>query len=731
MTAYCYNCMNSVENYESVCPHCGQAPFAVNPIHQLKAGTLLRERYLVGKALGQGGFGITYIGRDLLLNKRVAVKEFYPNGYAYRDHDVTATITITSSGQTIFHNAMKRFLQEAQTLARFSDESGIVSVQDFFEENNTAYIIMEYLDGITIKRFVEGKGAIDADPLIRVMLPMIKALGKVHEKGIIHRDISPDNIMLLRNGRLKLLDFGAAREMGGDKSLSVMLKPGYAPEEQYRSRGKQGPWTDIYALCATMYFCLTGMKPDESVERMVDDTLRRPSELGADISPAQESALLRGMAVRAADRFQSMEELAAALIEPPAPKDDPVPPIPPSTPDPPIPPTPVPSPKPKRLITFLCGMLATTGLVFGGIKLLGSHNPGPAITEPTPTAVVTESPSPTPTTAPTPTLTPKPTPEPTPRPLTAEDIKYAEAESLFSDGRAGAAALAFRELGSFRDAAARSKSAWKEAIVHNHICASEKFSLGVLYDGSVIRTGNSLTFDQNVVSVAAGGTHSVYLYADGRVSASGLNISGENEVGDWTDIVSVAAGEDHTVGLKSDGTVVAVGDTSFNRCEVSEWRDVVAIAAGKMHTVALKTDGTVVATGMNSNGQCNVSGWTDIVAVAAGAWHTIGVKADGTCVAAGWNENGQCDVSSWRDVVSACAGEWHSVGMKSDGTCVSAGSNRYGEGDMKSWTGIVEVCAGPHHTLGLRKDGTCVATGYNEFGMCYVQDWAGIGLGSN
>ncbi len=739
MPTYCYNCMNPINDNTGVCPHCGQTPFGVNPIHQLKTGTMLKDRYLIGKSLGQGGFGITYIGRDTLLNKRVAVKEFYPNGYAYRDHEVTAVITITSSGQTVFRNAKKRFLEEAQTLARFSEESGIVSVQDFFEENNTAYIVMEYLDGITLKRFVEAKGKIPANPLIKVMIPLIKALGKVHEQGIIHRDISPDNIILLRNGSIKLLDFGAAREFGGDHSLSVMLKPGYAPEEQYRSRGRQGPWTDIYALCATMYFCLTGTKPDESVERMVDDTLRRPSELGANITQAQESVLLRGMAVRAADRYQSMQELVAALIRPPAPKDNPVPPIPPSPPDPPypsVPPEPVPKPKPKRLAMILCTMLATTGLIFGGIKVLGTHDPRVVITEPTPVAVVTESPSPAPTIIPTSTPEPtpeptlEPTPEPTPRPLTAEEKKYAEAEALLADGKAGAAALVFRELGSYRDAAARSREAWKEAVVHNHICGSEKFSLGVRYDGSAYRTGNSLSFDKNVVAVAAGGTHSVYLYDNGRVSASGLNIHGENEVGDWTDIVSITAGEDHTVGLRADGTVVAIGDGSFDRCNVSGWTDIVAVAAGTMHTVGLKADGTVVATGLNSNGQCDVSGWTNIVAIAAGAWHTIGVRADGTCVSTGWNESGQCDVSDWTDVISACAGEWHSVGLKADGTCVTAGSNQYGECDLKSWTGIIEVCAGPHHTIGVRSDGTCIAAGYNEFGTCYVQDWSGIGLGN-
>lgn len=729
MYRYCYNCMKPLDDNTGVCPHCGQVPFGVNPIHQLKAGTLLKDRYLIGKSLGQGGFGITYIGRDTLLNKRVAVKEFYPNGYAYRDHEVTAVITITSSGQTVFRNAKRRFLEEAQTLARFSEESGIVSVQDFFEENNTAYIVMEYLDGITLKRFVEAKGKIPATPLIKVMLPLIRALGKVHEQGIIHRDISPDNIILLRNGSIKLLDFGAAREFGGDHSLSVMLKPGYAPEEQYRSKGKQGPWTDVYALCATMFYCLTGVKPDEAVERMVEDTLHRPSALGADISPSQENVLLRGMAVRAADRYQSMEELAAALIKPPAPNDDLGPPVQPDPPDPSIPPEPVLKPKPHRLIIILCAILATTGLIFGGIKIMRIVGSSPAISEPSPAVIETETPSPAPTTAPKPT--PEPTQEPTQKPLTAEEKKYVEAEALLADGRAGVAALEFRSLGSYGDAAERSWDAWKAAVVHNHICGSEKFSLGVRYDGTAYRTGNSLSFDKNVVAVAAGGTHSVYLYSNGRVSASGLNIHGENEVGDWTDIVSITAGEDHTVGLRSDGTVVATGDTSFDRCEVSGWSDIVAVAAGKMHTVGLKSDGTVVATGLNSNGQCNVSEWKNIVAICAGSWHTIGVRADGTCVATGWNENGQCDVSSWSEIVSACGGEWHSVGLKSDGTCVAAGSDRYGETDLNGWTGIVEICAGPHHTLGVRRDGTCVAAGYNEFGMCYVQDWAGIGLGNN
>ena len=207
-----------------------------------------------------------------------------------------------------------------------------------------------------------------------------------------------------------------------------------------------------------MYFCLTGVKPDESVERMVDDTLQRPSMLGTNISQAQENALLRGMAVRAADRYQSMEELAEAFIKPSSPA---VNPALEDLPSPPIPPAPPSTPKPNRLVLILCSVLAAAGLIFGGIKIMGVHYPSPAISESTPMAVVTESPRPSPTSTASPTQepTPKPTPEPTPRPLTEEDLKYAEAEALLAGGRAGAAALAFRELGSFSDAAARSKEA--------------------------------------------------------------------------------------------------------------------------------------------------------------------------------------------------------------------------------------------------------------------------------
>ena len=317
MAIYCYNCMKPIGTGTVVCPHCGQAVRMNVPAHQLRPGTLLRGRYLIGRALGQGGFGITYIGLDTTLDLRVAVKEYYPNGYSNRNHEVTDTVSITASDDGFYEKGKTQFLSEAKTLARFYEEPGIVSVHDFFEANNTAYIVMEYLDGITFKNLVASGKRFSGDELAAIMKPLITALDKVHEQGIIHRDISPDNIILLPDKKIKLLDFGAAREVSGDKSISVMLKPGYAPEEQYRSKGRQGPWTDVYALCATMYYCLTGVRPEESVERAMnpDSELKRPSALGAFIKAAQENAILHGMSVHAADRYQSMKELGDALYD--------------------------------------------------------------------------------------------------------------------------------------------------------------------------------------------------------------------------------------------------------------------------------------------------------------------------------------------------------------------------------------------------------------------------------
>ena len=311
---YCYLCMShKAEN--QACPNCGGTAYEA-PVHHLKPGTVLREKYMIGKALGEGGFGITYVGRDLTLDMKIAVKEYYPNGLSNRNNDYSNQVTMSKGNHgTDFEREMQRFLSEARILARFCNEPGVVGVRDFFRENGTAYIVMEYLDGITLKNYLKHKGTIPATSFAKMIDPILVALHDIHQQGLIHRDISPDNIMMLHgSGRLKLLDFGAAREMTGDKSLSVMLKPGYAPEEQYRSKGQQGAWTDVYAMCATIYKCITGITPDESIQRVFEDELKKPSELGIAIPAQYEQALMQGLQVKSNDRIQSMDVLRRAIL---------------------------------------------------------------------------------------------------------------------------------------------------------------------------------------------------------------------------------------------------------------------------------------------------------------------------------------------------------------------------------------------------------------------------------
>lgn len=285
-------------------------------VHVLKSGRMLNNRYVIEKVLGEGGFGITYKGVDKLLAVEVAIKEYFPQGFVTRNNVYSEEITITQTKyEELFQKGKERFLSEARILAKFNKEPGIVSVTDFFEENNTAYIVMEYLEGITLKDYIESNGLLSMNDMLGLMSPLMEALDAVHKEGLIHRDISPDNIMLLSNGGIKLMDFGAARTYTefGQKSLSIMLKHGYAPEEQYRTHGVQGPWTDIYALSATIYKCITGQTPLESLQRVLADTLQSPSQLGVQIQPWQEYALMKGLSVRQQDRYQNVREFCQDL----------------------------------------------------------------------------------------------------------------------------------------------------------------------------------------------------------------------------------------------------------------------------------------------------------------------------------------------------------------------------------------------------------------------------------
>ncbi len=312
----CMGCMREAGNQE-ICPYCG---FSRNGYRQnsysLPLETILAGKYLVGRVIGEGGFGITYVGYDLAQKVKIAIKEFYVRELAVRDIHTPSGLAVTASSQgTVFQQEKRKFLEEAQRLARFWGLAGIVEVRDFFQENGTAYIIMEFVEGQTFQQVIDRQGGrVPPGQVLEMMRPVMESLEKVHQAGLIHRDISPDNIMITPDMKGKLIDFGAARNfIQRAQNMSVILKPHYAPLEQYSSNGRQGPWTDVYGLCATMYRAITGCLPNLATDRQERDFLRYPSELGIKMPENQEAALMRGLSLPARERFQSMGELMRAL----------------------------------------------------------------------------------------------------------------------------------------------------------------------------------------------------------------------------------------------------------------------------------------------------------------------------------------------------------------------------------------------------------------------------------
>ncbi len=318
-TQLCMGCMTG-KGAEAFCLQCGwqegalpESPFCLPP------KTLLNGQYLLGKVVGIGGFGITYLAWDANLKLKLAVKEYLPTELATRTPGSSQVMPFTGDAREFYEYGLSKFIEEARSLAQFQEHPNIVSVHNFFYANNTGYLVMNYVDGITFKKYLEKEGGrIAFDAAVKIMIPVMDALREVHRAGMLHRDISPDNIYLTYTNQVKLLDFGAARYAIGEqsKSLSVILKQGYAPVEQYISNGNQGAWTDVYALAATIYRAITGQVPQESIARLQRDDLAPPSQLGIIIPAPAEAALMKALALKPADRFQSISEFQAAIAPP-------------------------------------------------------------------------------------------------------------------------------------------------------------------------------------------------------------------------------------------------------------------------------------------------------------------------------------------------------------------------------------------------------------------------------
>jgi serine/threonine protein kinase len=302
---------------EEICPYCGFNPkkykedTMVLPLH-----TVLNNRYLIGKSIGSGGFGITYLAWDQTLEVAMAIKEYLPSNLAVRKKDDKSVKPNHEKSEKSFHYYMDKFLEEARMLAQFNDEKGIVSVQDVFKENGTIYIVMYYINGIDLEKYLMEKGGkLHPREALKIMRIVMDSLSKVHDNGLIHRDISPDNIYITSDKQVKLLDFGASRyTIGeGEKTLSVIMKRGYAPLEQYTAKGKQGPWTDVYSAAATLYKLMTGSKPEEPLDRMDVDLLKSPKALGVSIDFHVDIAIMKALELRPENRYQTIKAFLEGL----------------------------------------------------------------------------------------------------------------------------------------------------------------------------------------------------------------------------------------------------------------------------------------------------------------------------------------------------------------------------------------------------------------------------------
>ena len=283
---------------------------------RLEVGYRLNGRYRVCRSLGQGGFGITYLAEDELLGQKIVIKEYFPACFARRAEDGSIRIT-EETDRAAFTEGRNRFLREARILTSLLDVPGVVKAWNYFQENQTAYLVMEYVQGISLRSWLEqNKEEPSFDEALEMLRPVVLALESIHKKGLLHRDITPDNLMVGANGTVKLLDFGSARsylrEKDSEMTQTVLLKSGYAPPEQYDGKSVQGPWTDIYALSATLYEMITGCMPEDALQRQIRDELLEPSIYGAKITPEQEEHLLkRGLALDERERYTSVREFSS------------------------------------------------------------------------------------------------------------------------------------------------------------------------------------------------------------------------------------------------------------------------------------------------------------------------------------------------------------------------------------------------------------------------------------
>lgn len=310
MRKICSRCSSPVEG--RFCPVCGFDSGSEMESVALTAGTVLNDRYVVGKVIGSGGFGITYIAYDTVFEKTVAIKEYYPKNIAVRGADNVSLEPLTSMHTEEFDHGSKRFENEANILSELGNETDVIKMFGTFRQNGTIYYVMEYVHGMTVEEYTKKYGKLDEGQALYAALRIASAFNCIHSRNIIHRDISPENVMITLDGNVKLVDFGNARPFcDGENSMTVALKHGFAPLEQYQHHGNHGPWTDIYSLGAVLYYSLTLQTPEDPMTRLDDD--RDFQNDIAEIDPSFGAVINKMAAVRINERYSSSSELLSDL----------------------------------------------------------------------------------------------------------------------------------------------------------------------------------------------------------------------------------------------------------------------------------------------------------------------------------------------------------------------------------------------------------------------------------
>ena len=761
----CLRCMKKTERYP--CSHCGYDPQKdKSQAYALRPGTILSGKYVVGTMLGQGGFGITYIGWDLALDNKIAIKEYFPSGQVGRD-PASGTLQWYSTPQAnaARNSGKDMFLKEARKMSRVREIPQVVHIRDLFQQNDTAYIVMDFVDGQTLKDYLAKTGPLNWEQAKAIFFPAIKGMEQVHKAGLIHRDLSPDNIMIMPDGSIKILDLGAAKDLNVNSGASSMqvAKGGFSPLEQYTQLGGSGTWTDVYSMAATMYYSITGVLPPPVMDRMEEDLIRWDLEPLKALPKSAVEAMKKAMAIFPKNRTQTIGEFLEQLdthstqdvlnslfskkllrgkapasgnaVKHQPPKSATVPEKPKKQPPKPAVPAEESKKKPPKATAPVIQPQKQASAVIPPVPEPKKQPPmvtAPVVEPkkeiPKATAPVTEPKKEAPK-ATAPVTDPKKEAPKATAPVTEPKKETPKATAPVTEPKKEApkatAPVTKPKKETPKATAPVAKSQPKPSASGAAPVTKKKSPLPLVAGlaavaAVVVICLLALPKKEPAATMESVATSSPTL-PEATAPVETTPVETEPPVVLSITPQPISTGDSLTVALQENGTILTAG----GQYNVASWQDISAVSAGLSHIVGLKANGTLVTAGDNSEKQCDVTDWRNIIAISTGCYHTVGLTADGTVVATGKDNAKQCRVTDWQDITAICAGRYHTVGLKADGTVVATGNNSFGQCRL-DWNDIVAIGAGGAHTVGLKSDGTVVAAGNDVSKQCDVSLWRDI-----